>query len=67
MLMLSTNMTGFNHPFFRENSLWWWYILETISQKEQMNGVRGRGNSSSEEKKKMEQAKNVESRGRTEA
>lgn len=52
MLMLSTNMTGFNHSFLRRNSLWLWYILETLSQKERMNRVRRRENFSSEEKKK---------------
>lgn len=62
MLMLSTSMTGFNHSFLRRNSLWLWYILETLSQKEQMNRVRRRENFSSEEKKKKEQAK----RGRQE-
>lgn len=49
-------MTGFNHLFFRRNSLWW-YSLETISQKEQMNRVRERGNFSSEDKKKIKKSK----------
>lgn len=58
-------MTGFNHSFLRRNSLWLWYILETLSQKERMNRVRRRENFSSEEKKKKSK-QNVEGRSRTE-